>query len=94
MAFQRMTARVVGRVQGVGFRWWVRSRGRELGLSGWVANEPDERSVALLVEGDATRLDELERLLWQGPPGAWVEAVEVSREPASGTFEGIEIVRR
>jgi acylphosphatase len=94
MALQRMTARVVGRVQGVGYRWWVRSRGRELGLTGWVANEPDERAVSVLVEGEPRELDELERLLWRGPASAMVESVDVSRGPASGSFYGFEIVRR
>ncbi|HET6744830.1 MAG TPA: acylphosphatase [Candidatus Limnocylindria bacterium] len=91
---QRLTARVVGRVQGVGYRWWVRSRADELGLTGWVMNTNDERGVELVAEGAPARLDALERLLWQGPRSAHVEAVEAAREPASGEFGRFEISRR
>lgn len=90
---QRMTARVVGRVQGVGFRWWVRSRAEELGLTGWVMNMNDERGVELVAEGDPARLDALERMLWQGPRSAQVDGVEAAREAASGEFQRFEISR-
>lgn len=89
-----MVVRVVGRVQGVGFRWWARTRAEALGLTGWVANDDDERSVTLVAEGPAPQLDELERLLRIGPSSARVEQVEASREPASGTFQRFEISRR
>lgn len=89
-----MSARVTGRVQGVGFRWWVRSRAEALGLTGWVTNDDDERSVSLVAEGPPERLDELERLLRIGPSSARVEAVEVGREPASGRYTRFEISRR
>lgn len=88
---QRLTARVVGRVQGVGFRWWVRARADELGLTGWVMNADDERGVELVAEGDPRGLDALERLLWRGPGSARVDAVEASRNPASGEFTRFEI---
>ena len=89
-----MVVRVVGRVQGVGFRWWARTRAEALGLTGWVANDDDERSVTLVAEGPAPQLDELERLLRIGPSSARVEQVEASRQPASGTFQRFEISRR
>ena len=89
-----MTVRVTGRVQGVGFRWWARTRAQGLGLTGWVKNDPDERSVTLLAEGPADRLDELERLLRIGPSSARVEEVDARREPASGSFERFEISPR
>ena len=52
---QRMTAHVTGRVQGVGFRWWIRSRAAELNLTGWVMNDADERQVAVVAEGATPR---------------------------------------
>ncbi len=88
-----MTARVEGRVQGVGFRCWIRRRAESLGVVGWVMNAADERSVELVAEGDPERLDELERLLHQGPDGARVERVEARREPASGEFDRFGIMR-
>jgi acylphosphatase len=90
---ERLTARITGRVQGVGFRWWVRRHADALGLHGWVMNANDERAVELVAEGAPTALDELERLIGRGPPGALVEAVERRRGPASGEFDGFGIVR-
>lgn len=86
-----MIVRITGRVQGVGFRWWARSRAESLGLTGWVANEDDERAVSLVAEGPSDRLDALERLLRAGPSSARIEEVQVSREPASGTLQRFEI---
>jgi acylphosphatase len=90
---ERLSAKVIGRVQGVGFRWWVRSAADRLGLTGWVMNAPDERSVELVAEGPATALDQLEQLLRHGPPGAVVDQVEVSRSPASGSYGRFQITR-
>lgn len=46
----RLTAWVHGHVQGVGFRWWTRSRALELGLTGFAANKPDGR-VQVVAQG-------------------------------------------
>jgi acylphosphatase len=91
---ERIVARITGRVQGVGFRWWVRTRAESLNLTGWVMNDDDERSVTVIAEGPPLQLDELERLVRIGPSSARVEAVEVRREPASGEFRRFEISRR
>jgi acylphosphatase len=91
---ERMTAQVSGRVQGVGFRWWIRSRADELGLTGWVTNDADERLLAVVAEGDPNNLDELERQLWRGPSAARVERVDVERGPASGEYLRFDIGRR
>jgi acylphosphatase len=93
MSRERLAARVIGRVQGVGFRWWARRQADELALVGWVMNADDERSVELVAEGDPAALEELERRLHQGPPGAHVEEVEARRLAASGEYDGFGIVR-
>ena len=93
MSEERLTARITGRVQGVGFRWWVQRQAQELGLTGWVMNADDERAVELVAEGSTRDLDELERLLADGPSGARVEAVERERGPASGEFSRFGITR-
>lgn len=90
---ERLSATVIGRVQGVGFRWWVRGEADRLGVTGWVMNAPDERSVELVAEGSTAALDELEAMLRQGPPGAVVERVAASRSPASGGYERFQITR-
>lgn len=66
--------RVRGRVQGVGFRWWTSRTARRLGLTGDVRNREDG-SVEVRAWGEPVRLDDLERSLASGPPGAHVEEV-------------------
>ena len=90
---ERLSATVTGRVQGVGFRWWVRATAERMGITGWVMNGADERSVELLAEGSRDALDELERLLRQGPPGSLVERVQTSRSPAAGGYDRFQITR-
>jgi acylphosphatase len=58
----RLTAWVRGRVQGVGFRWWVRSRALELGLVGWAENLADGR-VKVVAEGSKDACAQLLELL-------------------------------
>jgi acylphosphatase len=89
----RLTGRVVGRVQGVGYRYWARREARRLGITGWIRNLDDDRSVELVAEGSEAAIAELERLLYQGPPGARVDRVEARRGPGSGQYEHFEIAR-
>lgn len=74
-----------GRVQGVGFRWFVRVSGRRLQLSGWVKNRPDG-SVEVAAAGSEDRLVELRKLLNRGPDGAEVSEV-VDLEEISNDLE-------
>jgi acylphosphatase len=90
---ERLSARVRGRVQGVGFRWWVRRQADELRLTGYVMNADDERTVEIVAEGASEAVAELERRLWRGPEGARVEHVEAARAAASGEFDAFGIVR-
>jgi acylphosphatase len=80
---QRLEATVRGRVQGVGFRWFVVREAHGLDLVGWVANTSDG-SVRVVAEGPAPALDRLVGLLHQGPPGAVVDSVDVNSSPARG----------
>jgi acylphosphatase len=81
---------VTGRVQGVGFRWFVERRARALGLAGWVRNLPDG-SVEVAAAGDDAALDALRATLREGPSGARVMAVR--EEPlATPPAAGFEIV--
>jgi acylphosphatase len=66
---------ISGKVQGVGFRYWVVGRARLLGLTGWVRNCQDGR-VEVLARGVPVGLDALGNELWQGPVSARVEKVE------------------
>lgn len=66
---------VRGRVQGVGFRWFVESEARNLGIAGWVRNNPDS-SVEVLAMGSRDQLSNLRSRLQQGPRAARVDNVE------------------
>jgi acylphosphatase len=83
---------VSGRVQGVGFRWFVRSLARELGLTGWVRNLADGR-VEAEASGAPEALEAFERRLREGPRGAAVAAVEVQEAPEAEPRERFDIVR-
>lgn len=76
-------ARVTGRVQGVSFRWYAQERARELGVVGWVRNEPDG-SVLLHAEGEDDAVDALVAWCHDGPGFARVQHVAVREAAASG----------
>jgi len=87
----RLIARVEGRVQGVGYRMFVRERAEALGLSGWVRNLPSG-DVDLEVEGPRATLERLLRELQKGPPASRVQQVHAEWAPARG-IHGFEIRR-
>jgi acylphosphatase len=72
-----------GRVQGVGFRYSVRQRARQRGVTGWIANRPDG-SVEAVFEGDADAVEQLVRLMEDGPRGADVRRADVTDEEPEG----------
>ena len=73
-----------GRVQGVGFRWFVEREARILGIAGWVRNNADS-SVEVLAMGTRDQLSALKSQLRQGPRASRVDQVEESEvQPVSG----------
>lgn len=75
---------VRGRVQGVGFRWFVEREAHILGIAGWVRNNHDG-SVEVLAQGTRDQLSGLHSRLREGPRAARVDTVEVSEEnPVAG----------
>jgi acylphosphatase len=70
---------ISGMVQGVGFRWFVARRARDIGVSGYVRNLPDGSVEAVARCQDDVTLAQLESLLQSGPAHARVDRVE--REP-------------
>jgi acylphosphatase len=66
---------VRGRVQGVGFRWFVREAAHRLGLAGWVRNLPDG-SVEVAADGDDESIASFRVALQEGPGGASVTGVD------------------
>ena len=84
-------ARVHGKVQGVGYRIWVRGEATELGLAGWVRNERDGSVTAWLAGAEASVSTMIERLR-KGPPGAWVSRIDVEELEGWSAPVGFRIV--
>ena len=75
---------VRGRVQGVGFRWFVEYEANMLRIAGWVRNNPDG-TVEILAQGTREQLAGLHSRLREGPRAARVDHVEVSEaDPVKG----------
>jgi acylphosphatase len=70
----RWHAAVRGRVQKVGFRWFVMKNAQRLGLAGWVRNNPDG-TVELEAGGAAAAIEELKQRVGQGPSVSRVDHV-------------------
>ncbi len=83
-AIQARRFLVRGRVQGVGFRWFVEREAHILGIAGWVRNNEDS-SVEVLAIGTRDQLSELRSRLQQGPRAARVDDIEESEaKPDNG----------
>jgi acylphosphatase len=88
----RLHAIIDGRVQGVGFRYFVQREAETAGVTGWVRNLFDGQ-VEVLAEGAHQVLEDLVEMLRRGPRGAYVTQVDITWEPASGEFQDYEIRR-
>jgi len=89
IALQARRYIVRGRVQGVGFRWFVEREAHTLGIAGWVRNNLDG-SVEVLAMGTREQLAGLRSRLQQGPRAARVDNVE---ESESRPVEGLKSFR-
>jgi acylphosphatase len=85
----RLTAWVHGHVQGVGFRWWTRSRALELGLVGSARNLPDGR-VVVVAEGEHHPCELLLAALRSGSTPGSVDHVVEQWSEARGGLRGFE----
>ena len=83
---------ISGRVQGVGFRWFVARQAGSLGVQGYVRNLVDGR-VEVLAQGNLEELERLESHLARGPGRARVDAVEKSEISDEGAgYKSFEII--
>ncbi len=71
---------VTGRVQGVGFRWFVEREAATLGVTGWVRNR-DNGSVEVMATGTREQLRALRQKLQEGPRAARVDEVQEASAP-------------
>ena len=82
---------VHGRVQGVGYRWFVEKHARDIGVKGYACNLDDGR-VEVYAVGTKTQLSQLNSWLWKGPPMSDVRGVE-EQEAAVQSVSGFHISR-
>jgi acylphosphatase len=87
----RLEVIVVGRVQGVGFRWHTTQKARALGLVGWVRNLPDG-SVRVVAEGSRRSAESLLAWLGQGPDRANVDRCEPNWLEPTGEFDHFDVI--
>jgi len=86
-----LSTTVYGRVQGVYFRYFVRTVARDLGLTGYVRNLASGDAVEVKAEGQKSQLDKLLEQLRVGSPGAWVKRVEIDWSACTGRFDNFNI---
>lgn len=81
---------IAGRVQGVGYRYFVQDRASLEGVHGYVCNLEDGR-VEVVVEGDEEAVTRMERALWRGPATARVDSIDADAIPPAGRPMGFFI---
>lgn len=86
----RLCAVVIGRVQGVGFRYFVAEQAERLEVTGWVRNRWDG-SVEVTAEGTRKALERLIIQLERGPASAYVSRVQVQWGEATGEFTSFRV---
>jgi acylphosphatase len=79
-----------GRVQGVGFRYFVQSVASRESIAGWVRNLDDGR-LETAAAGEADAMERFERALREGPPGSRVDQVTVDDTFPLGTMTSFHI---
>jgi len=87
----RVTARISGVVQGVGFRYWTARKADELMLTGTVRNAPDG-SVELVAEGSVERVERFTSWLNSPQAPGRVENVDFQVSEATGEFDDFRIL--
>lgn len=87
---EQLHAIVHGLVQGVSFRHYTVLAAYEIGLVGWVRNNPDG-TVEVVAEGTRTQLDRFLQFLHRGSPAARVKSVTTEWRPAQGQFSTFQV---
>ena len=83
---------ISGRVQGVGFRQYLRHKARKLGVTGWVTNTKNG-TVEAHFQGEKDPVDQMVRIAKRGPFTAQVEAVKVTELTNADPRETFEIIK-
>jgi acylphosphatase len=86
----RVSLVITGRVQGVGFRWYVEREAQALGLTGEVSNRSDG-AVVIEAEGGKLALEQLFQAAREGPMGAIVRNVEARWSEGPARYRGFHV---
>ena len=81
---------IMGRVQGVGFRYFIQNVAVRAGVVGYVMNLPDG-CVAVFIQGNSEAVAKVESATLLGPDGARVESVLVRNEESEKTYDSFVI---
>ena len=87
---EEFSAAVIGHVHGVGFRYFVVSKARMLGLQGYVRND-STGDVEVVAQGTRSVLEQLLVLLRQGPSAAQVQSIRFTWREPTEHFSGFHI---
>jgi acylphosphatase len=87
---EELSAMVIGRVQGVGFRYFVVEKARMLGLHGYARNN-STGDVEVVAQGTRTSLEKLLLHLRQGPPAAQIHDIQFTWREPTEHFSGFHI---
>ena len=80
---------IQGDVIGVGFRAWTKIQAKNLGVTGWVKNVGDH--VEVVIQGDEPAINQMIKLVKQGPPVSRVDKVKIIKEEIGEVFNVFEI---
>ena len=86
----RLHAIIHGRVQGVGFRYFVLNASRPHNVTGWTRNRIN-RTVEVVAEGKREDLENFLKELHQGPPASQVTKIDIEWLPTTGEFDNFQV---
>lgn len=81
---------ISGRVQGVGFRHFIRKNAEALGVNGWVKNLPDGR-VEAIFQGGEEQIDDLIKRCKKGPVASFVQNIKVEKDSGDKDFDDFSV---
>ena len=87
---KRTRIKIFGKVQDIGFRWFIYTNAKKLNVNGWVRNIDND--VEAVFEGLDKQVNELTKLCKKGPDPAIIDHVKVIEEPCKNEFNNFKII--
>ncbi len=86
----KVNIKLQGKVQGVGFRWFIKHHASKLNILGYVKNKQDS-SLEAYFDGPDESINKMLELCKKGPPGALIDKMDISEQNNNETFNTFEI---